>query len=206
MEIANVNQIGNCNLLNWNGTSVGIIRMRRMGKSSPLEGPVKIVAFMTLLIIFLLQAACHCKAVADWYLSQWFKSIVLAVHLWQIKWIQKFCRIINHFIYFHNSVDRLVCDCLALNVKPNDIKFLDVFVLSHKNTLFPQSILILILNIGILFLFWIVLVWVLKNIFLTNSSCDVPKSQKLWGNKIHSEFRSISTLLCPNSSNWWAIS
>ena len=50
--IANANRIGNCNLLNWNDISVGIIGIRGMRISSPLKGPVKIFASMMLVIYF----------------------------------------------------------------------------------------------------------------------------------------------------------
>ena len=50
--VADANRIGNCNLLNWNEISVGIIGIRRMRTSSPLKDPVKIFASMMLVINF----------------------------------------------------------------------------------------------------------------------------------------------------------
>ena len=50
--IADANPIGKCNLLNWNDISVGIIGIRGMRTSSPMKGPVKIVASMMLVINF----------------------------------------------------------------------------------------------------------------------------------------------------------
>ena len=50
--IANANRIGNCNLLNRNDISVGIIGIRGMTTSSPLKGPVKIVVCMMSVINF----------------------------------------------------------------------------------------------------------------------------------------------------------
>ena len=56
--IANANRIGNCNLLNWNDISVGIIGNRGLRTSSPLKGPVKIVASMMLVINFFYWKTC----------------------------------------------------------------------------------------------------------------------------------------------------
>lgn len=54
---------------------------------------------------------------------------------WQVERIKKFCWIINCFVFIYNSVHRLLCDCLALNARLNNIvKFVDVFVLGHKNS------------------------------------------------------------------------
>lgn len=55
LMIANANRIGNCNLLNWNGISVGIIGMRGM-TSLPLKDPIKIDSLHYLIVnTFLLK-------------------------------------------------------------------------------------------------------------------------------------------------------
>lgn len=84
MVIANTNQIGNCNLLNWNGISVGIIGMRGMRTPSPLKGPVKIVASTTLLISFFTASRAPVRALtgwhlATWQLARWYSTAVRAV-------------------------------------------------------------------------------------------------------------------------------
>ena len=56
--IADANRIGNCNLLNWNDISVGIIGIRGMRTSSPLKGPVKIFASIILVINFFYWKTC----------------------------------------------------------------------------------------------------------------------------------------------------
>ena len=56
--IANANRIGNCNLLNWNDISVGIIGIRSMRITSPLKSPVKCVASMMLVINFFYWKTC----------------------------------------------------------------------------------------------------------------------------------------------------
>ncbi|GFU32387.1 hypothetical protein TNCV_2009261 [Trichonephila clavipes] len=54
--IAKASRTGNCKRLNSNDISVGIIGIRGSRTSSPLNFPVKIVASITLFIIFLTES------------------------------------------------------------------------------------------------------------------------------------------------------
>lgn len=51
---------------------------------------------------------------------------------------------INYFIFYKKSGNGPVCDCLALNVRLNDVvKIVHIILLGLKNTLFLQLIVML---------------------------------------------------------------
>lgn len=118
-----------------------------------------------------------------------FQLLYAQWHSWHIDKIQKFYWIINHFIFFHNNVDGLVYEYLALNVTMNNVRFVNVFVLGCKNIVFPQPIRI--------FYNWFEY-W---QIFF-QPSFDVSKLHKFWSNEIPPEVRSTVTLTFKNSNNW----
>lgn len=117
-----------------------------METNSSFKGPLKI-AFTTLLIVFFSKL----RAIFSWWIFGWqisFSVVAKADRRLTSDRLSKLkTSIINCFVRFHNSVDEHTYDCLALNVRLNIIdKFVDVFVLWCKNTLFPQPITILIVN------------------------------------------------------------
>lgn len=68
---------------------------------------------------------------------------------------------------------------------------MDIFVLSCKNSSFTQPTGILIL------------IWISVKTFFTDSSFNVTKSQKLWGNEIRPELASAGSFPFSISNIWW---
>ncbi len=72
----------------------------------------------------------------------------------------------------------------------NIVKFVDVFVFGRKKSSYSQPVVILMIGFNI------------EKYFSTNSSFDVTKLQKLWGNEIRPVVRLTSTFPFPISRNW----
>ena len=142
MVIARSNQIWNCKLLDLNGISIGVIEIRGLRTSSHCQ------------ICWLYDIAHYFfyykpRAVAKLrlvYISRhdsWYVDFLMKYvrwQPWQIERFPKLCSTINRFICFYNSVDRLACDCFALNVGLNNIiRLIDVFGHNRKNRSFTNQ-------------------------------------------------------------------
>ncbi|GFV09943.1 hypothetical protein TNCV_4884771 [Trichonephila clavipes] len=115
-SLRKASRTGNCKRLNSNGISVGIIRIRGNRTSSPLNFPVKIVASITLFIIFLTESLVPLQSRGGFMFRRSmmgtpiFNVIECAVACLANQANSEFSWIVdNRLILILHSIDGLIC-------------------------------------------------------------------------------------------------
>ncbi|GFU51416.1 hypothetical protein TNCV_1273781 [Trichonephila clavipes] len=94
---------------------LSIIRIRGNRTSSPLNFPVKIVASITLFIIFLTESLVPLQSRGGFMFRRSMMGTTIfnvrgvQWHAWQIKLIQEFSWIVDNLILILHSIDGLIC-------------------------------------------------------------------------------------------------